>query len=129
MGRVVHFEIHAEQPERAIRFYGDVFGWTFHKWDGPMPYWLVSTGPKDRPGIDGGLVLRRGAGPADGAAVNAYVCTVEVESVDTTAARIAAAGGQVAVPKMPIPGIGWLMYFKDTEGNLLGTMQNDPKAA
>jgi predicted enzyme related to lactoylglutathione lyase len=35
----------------------------------------------------------------------------------------------MAVPKMPIPGIGWLAYVKDTEGNLVGVMENDPSAA
>jgi predicted enzyme related to lactoylglutathione lyase len=29
---------------------------------------------------------------------------------------------------MAIPGVGWLCYFKDTEGNIFGMMQNDPAA-
>ena len=72
MPRVIHFEIHAENPERAIKFYGDVLGWTFNKWDGPMPYWLVLTGQDSQPGINGGLMPRRGT--IDGEAVIAYVC-------------------------------------------------------
>src|SRR5438128_828489 len=73
--RVSHFEIHADDPERAIKFYSDLFGWQFKKRDGPMPYWLVTTGPDSEPGINGGLMKRMGPGPADMQLVNAYVCT------------------------------------------------------
>jgi hypothetical protein len=128
MPRVIHFEIHAENPERAIGFYTALFGWKFQKWDGPMPYWVIFTGdPKER-GIDGGLLPRRGPGPADGQAVNSYVCTVDVADLDSSVAKAQSAGGVVAVPRMPIPGIGWLAYVKDTEGNILGLMQSDPNA-
>ena len=58
MSRVVHFEIPADDPERAINFYEKVFGWRFEKWEGPIEYWLVKTGPEDQPGIDGGLTRR-----------------------------------------------------------------------
>jgi uncharacterized protein len=127
MPRVVHFEIHAENPERAVAFYTTVFGWRFQKWDGPMPYWMVFTG-EDGPGINGGLVPRRGPAPADGQPVNAYVCTVDVANVDASWDQALAVGGTPALPKMPIPGVGWLAYVKDTEGNILGMMQNDPGA-
>lgn len=126
MPRVVHFEIHAEQPERAIAFYRDLFGWEFTKWDGPMPYWLIKTGPDGQPGINGGLIQRRGV--IDGQCVIAYVCTIDVASVEDTLQAALAKGATVAVPKMPIPGIGWLVYAKDTEGNIFGMMQNDPTA-
>jgi predicted enzyme related to lactoylglutathione lyase len=126
MARVVHFEIHAGDPARAINFYEKVFGWTFQEWEGPMPYWLVTTGPNDQPGINGGLVPRRGE--IDGEAVIAYVCTVGVEGVDASIATVEANGGTIALPKMPIPGIGWLAYCKDTEGNIFGMMQPDPTA-
>lgn len=128
MPRVIHFEIHAENPERAIGFYTGLFGWKFQKWDGPMPYWVIITGdPKER-GIDGGLVQRRGPAPADGQAVNAFVCTVDVTDLDSSVANAQSSGGAIAVPRMPIPGIGWLAYVKDTEGNILGMMQNDSNA-
>ena len=126
MPRVVHFEIHAGDPARAINFYESVFGWTFSKWDGPMPYWLVTTGPNEEPGINGGLHERRGE--IDGEAVIAYVCTVGVEGVDASIATVEANGGTVVVPKMPIPGMGWLVYCKDTEGNIFGMMQPDANA-
>ncbi len=127
MPRVVHFEIHAGDPQRAVNFYQKVFAWKFQKWEGPMEYWLVTTGPDDQPGINGGLLQRRGE--IDGEAVIAYVCTVDVASVDDSTVTVQANGGQVVVPKMPIPGLGWLVYCKDTEGNIFGMMQSDPKAA
>ena len=128
MARVVHFEIHAENPDRAIAFYSALLDWKFHKWDGLMPYWLITTGPAEERGIDGGLMPRRGPGPIDGQAVNAYVCTATVTDLDGSLAKAQSLGGSIALPKMPIPGMGWLAYFKDTEGNIFGMMQNDPTA-
>ena len=136
MNRVVHFEIHAANPEKAARFYRDVFGWEIKEWviDGVQiaeenRYWPVTTGSEGTPGINGGIVVRRGPAPAEMQAVNAYVCTVEVSSVDESVRKALRAGGSVAVPKMPIRGMGWLAYCKDTEGNLFGVMQNDSSAA
>jgi len=124
MSRVVHFEIHAENPERAVKFYTDVFGWTITKWD-PQEYWLIVTGPDGTPGINGGLMRRRGPAPIDGQAVNAYACSIDVASVDESVKKVTAAGGTIAVPKMPIPTVGWLAYAKDTEGNIIGLFQRD----
>jgi predicted enzyme related to lactoylglutathione lyase len=126
MPRVVHFEIHADNPERAVKFYQQVLGWSFTKWEGPMDYWLISTGPAEQQGINGGLVRRRG--PINGDSVIAYVCTVDVPSVDDYVRRATEAGAQIALPKMAIPGVGWIAYCKDTEGNIFGMMQNDPAA-
>ena len=128
MSRVVHFEIHAEEPDRAIRFYTQLFGWEFKKWEGPVDYWLIVTGPKTDAGIDGGLIRRRGHGPLDQQGVNAYVCTTAVTNLDETILAVGKHGGVVVVPKMPIPTVGWLAYAKDTEGNIFGMMQNDPAA-
>ena len=126
MPRPIHFEIHADEPERAVAFYQKLFGWEFTPWGGPMPYWIIKTG--EGPGIDGGLVPRRGGVTAD-APVIAYVCTIEVAALDDQLAKAVSLGGAIALPKQPIPGIGWLAYAKDTEGNVFGLMQNDPAAA
>jgi uncharacterized protein len=126
MARPVHFEIHADDPERAVEFYSAVLGWTFTKWEGPADYWLVTTGPDNEPGINGGLVRRQGG---SGDAVIAYVCTMDVPSVDDYVDRVVGAGGMVALPKMAVPGVGWLAYCKDTEGNIFGFMQADETAA
>ncbi len=128
MPRPIHFEIHADNPSRAVKFYESLLGWQFTKWEGPMEYWLIKTGSEGTPGIDGGLVKRMGSPPGEAAAVNAYVCTVDTDSVDQTIEKLTALGGKVALPKMPVPGVGWLAYGKDTEGNILGFMQADPLA-
>jgi predicted enzyme related to lactoylglutathione lyase len=127
MPRVVHFEIHAEEPERAVKFYRNTFAWEITKWEGPQPYWLVKTGPDGQPGINGGILKR--PCPIDGRAVIAYVCTIDVPSVDDYAKQVQKGGGTVEMPKMAIPGIGWLAYCKDTEGNIFGLMQPDKGAA
>lgn len=90
-----------------------------------MDYWLIQTGT-DGPGIDGGMLRRCGA--VDGQAITAYVYTIDVPSVDEYCENITASGGQIAMPKMPVPNIGWLAYGKDTEGNTCGIMQPDPSA-
>ena len=84
------------------------------------------TGPDDQRGINGGLVPRRGE--LDGQTVIAYVCTVDVESIDVAIATVESNGGNVVLPKMPVPGVGWLVYCKDTEGNIFGMMQAAPDA-
>lgn len=127
MSRVIHFEIHADQPDRAVKFYTDCFDWTFTKWAGEWDYWLIKTGPATEEGIDGGLLKRRGTGPLDGQPVNAFCCTIDVINLDESLTKVLAAGGTLALPKMPIPGSGWLAYAKDTEGNIFGMMQTDPK--
>ena len=114
MSRVMHFEIPADNPERAGKFYSGVFGWQIQKWDGPMEYWMVTTG-QDGPGINGGLMRREG---------NAGICnTVTVESLDESLKKVQAQGGKVTVPPMEIPGVGMLAYCQDTEGNPFGVLQ------
>lgn len=126
MPRVLHFEIHADDPERAMNFYKTLFDWSFQEFEGPMPYWLVTTGPDSEPGINGGLHPRQGA--IDGTAVIAYVCTVGVNSLEESIATATSHGGSIAVPTMAIPGMGWLAYCKDTEGNIFGMLQPDETA-
>ena len=127
MARVTHFEIHAADPAALIKFYEALFGWKFQQW-GTVPYWLIETGPVTHAGINGGLVPRRGASPNDGAAVNSFVCTVQVEVLDDSHAKALLLGGTSAVPKMPIPTVGWLAYVKDPDGNIFGLMQPDTNA-
>ena len=128
MPRIVHFEIQAENPEKVAEFYTNVFGWKIQKWDGPVDYWLVSTGPPEERGIDGGILRRNGPRPVDMQSVNAYVCTVTVDNLDHYTGKVKVNGGVNVVPRMAIPSVGWLAYFKDTDGNIFGIMQNDPNA-
>jgi len=121
MPRPVHFEIPADNPERAIAFYQSVFGWTFQKWDGPIPYWMIVTGPNEEPGINGGLMPRQHP---------AQTCTnvIGVGDLDGTLALVSSKGGETVLPKMAVPGVGWLAYCKDTEGHIFGMMQPDKAA-
>jgi predicted enzyme related to lactoylglutathione lyase len=129
MGRVVHFEIHASDPERLVPFYTQLFGWRITKVEG-MDYWLLSTGQEGTPGIDGGLVRRPGGGPpAPGQSVNAFVCTVDVADCAATVEEAKSLGATVALPRMAVGGVGWLAYLLDPDGNTFGVMQSDPSAA
>jgi len=128
MPRPIHFEIQASDPERAIRFYRSLFDWQFNQW-GEQKYWLIAPGDKSQPGIDGGLLPRpTPAAPENMAAVNCFVCTIDVPNVDVYVDKALKSGGTIALPKMPIPTVGWLAYCKDTEGNIFGMMQMDPDA-
>lgn len=123
MNRVVHFEIGADDLGRAIAFYQNVFRWTIKKWEGVnADYWLIATGPKQEPGIDGGLVKREIPGAGD--RFSAYLCTIAVDNIDEMSKKIADNGGLIVKPKYEIMGVGWLAYCKDTEGNLFNIMQS-----
>jgi len=122
MTRVVHFELTAANPDRATKFYGNVFGWTFEKWGGPMEYWMAKTGTDKQPGINGGLRRREGGEPAG------TVNTVDVSSVDEYSAKVGKNGGKIVMPKRSIPSVGYFALCQDTEGNTFGIMQFDEKA-
>lgn len=121
MSRVVHFEISAEKPEEVISFYQNTFNWRFKKWEGPMAYWMIMTGDEKTPGIDGGLKERDEMGTNT-------VNTIDVVSIDESIEKVKKNGGEIIVPKMAIPGVGWLAYFKDPQGNVFGIMQSDESA-
>jgi len=121
MPRPTHLEIPADSPDRAIKFYEDAFGWKFQLWPGPQKYWLFSSGDEKTPGINGGLLARNPlmAGP---------VATLDVASVEEASAAVQKHGGTIVMPRFAVPGVGWLAYFKDPEGNLFGMMQADTSA-
>lgn len=121
MNRVVHFEIPVLDIEKSIAFYENVFGWKFQKFEGPDLYYLITTGPKDEPGIDGGMLIKRDPRQPQ-------VNTVQVQSLEGTINTVEKNGGKCVMPKMAIPGVGWLAYFSDPEGNMHGVMQMDPAA-
>ena len=128
MPRVVHFEVHASDPERTMKFYTELFGWRFQPWGPPGTYWLVTTGDAGQRGIDGGVVPRRDGPPVDGQPVNAFICTVDVENAEESLAKAIALGGSEAHPVMAVPGAGWLCYAKDPDGTIFGMMQPDTSA-
>ena len=126
MPRPTHFEIHAAEPARAIKFYETVFGWQATQF-GEMEYWGVVTGPDDQPGIHGAIMKRQGPEPEEGQPVNCWGVTVEVDDIDAYFKKALEAGGKEAVAKFPIPGVGWSAYFKDTEGNIVGLHQPEQR--
>jgi predicted enzyme related to lactoylglutathione lyase len=130
MSRVVHFEIQADDLERAKAFYAEVFGWSFEDYGQftGSTYWGIVTGPDDEPGVNGGLLKRPVPAPAAGQGTNAFVCTVSVTDYDHTETRILTHGGQVVLPKMALTGMAWQGYYLDPEGNTFGIHQPDPEA-
>jgi len=126
MPRVVHFEIHCDNPSRSMSFYERLFGWSFVKWEG-QPYWLISEGAGKE--SIGGLFQRRGARPEPGSAVNAFVCTVDVADLNDSLQKVEKLGGRRAADRMPIRGVGWLAYVADLDENLLGLLEFDKDAA
>lgn len=86
MPRVAHFEIHASEPAKLAAYYRELFGWKMQHL-AHMDYWLIDTSEGGEPGINGGLLQRRGPKPTDGQAVNAFMCTVNVSSVDAYRAK------------------------------------------
>ena len=123
MGRVIHFEIHADDVDRAERFYTEVFGWGVQRYGGPVDYRLLTTGPDDDAGINGAVLKRQGAGPAAGQPMSSYVCTIAVDSIEETERSVPEAGGAQVVDRMEVPRVGLLSYFTDTEGNVFGALQ------
>jgi predicted enzyme related to lactoylglutathione lyase len=121
MPRVIHFEINADQPERAVKFYSGVFGWKIKNWGGPVDYWLASTGEEGEHGIDGAITKRMSPAAST-------VNTISVPSLDEFMSKVSMNGGKVITPRMTVPGVGYFAYCQDTEGNVFGIMQEDSSA-
>ncbi|MDI6645218.1 MAG: VOC family protein [Methanobacteriaceae archaeon] len=118
MPRVIHFEIPADDPERAVKFYENVFGWEIEKWDGPFDYWLVKTGEEDEPGINGAINPREMGEMVKNA--------IAVDSFDEYALKIIEAGGKMLMEKETLPGVGAMAAFEDTEGNVSVLIEPEP---
>lgn len=130
---IVHFEIHVTDVDRAQRFYNAVFDWKVERYQG-TDYYGVWTGRSKYPngsvvGMDGGLRPRDGETPDNGAPVNSFLCTVEVENIDTVLAATERSGGVVLAPKQALPGMGWQAVCADPDGNRFSLMQNDSQAS
>ena len=120
MPKVVHFEINADDIERAKSFYENVFDWKIEKWEGGE-YWVIEAGEEGEEGINGGIQKRED--PAD--QIFNYI---SVSSVEEAKAKVEKSGGTIESPKITVPGVGYFYMFKDTEGNKLGIMQEDENA-
>jgi uncharacterized protein len=122
MGRVSHFEITADDPDRAAAFYRKAFGWEFNDWGGPFKYLLATTGPKDQIGIDGAIMPRHQT-------KQAVINTISVDTWEAGAQAVTDAGGTVLSEKDAIPGQGYFAYCRDTEGNVFGIFEANAAAA
>jgi len=118
--KVRHFAINADNVPRAKAFYEGVFGWTFDPWGPPDFYQVKNAGA----GILGALQGRRELAP--GVRMAGYEMTAGVEDLKATIAAVEAGGGKIIMQPYRIEGIGELLYFEDTEGNLVGAMQYEP---
>ncbi|NWG36331.1 VOC family protein [Nitrososphaera sp.] len=121
MPRPIHFDLTADDPKRAMRFYETVFGWKFQKWDGPMEYYMATTGSDKEPGINGGISKKGESGMPN-------MNTIGVPDVEQFSKKIQSNGGKILQPKTPIPGVGWFATCQDTEGNIFGIIQDDKNA-
>jgi len=121
MDRPVHFEITADDPDRAAAFYESAFGWEFQSYPGPFKYLLATTGSKDKPGIDGAIMGRQDH-------KQAVINTIGIDDWDPSVKAIKGAGGVMLGEKQAVPNMGWFAYFKDTEGNIAGIFLTDKNA-
>jgi uncharacterized protein len=117
---IVFFSVHADDLPRAQRFYESVFGWKFEPW-GPPGVFLVATGDKDDPGIQGSLQKRHEVVPNK--RLFGFECTIGVDDIDAAAAAVVANGGTIIFPKFEIPTVGWIVKIQDPEGNIVCVKQ------
>jgi uncharacterized protein len=123
-----HFAIHADDLERARKFYGGVFGWAFQGFGGgPMTDFCQIKDPSGNPLSPLGAIQSRKFNSAS-QPVYGFECTIAVADVDAVARAVEAQGGKIVMQKAAIPGVGWIVKFLDTEGNLVCAAQDDPAA-
>ena len=120
INNIAFFAVHVDDTTRARKFYEAVFGWRFEAW-GPPGFWLIHTGPDGDGSIQGAMHKRHE--PRTGTGLNGFECTISVESIDDTEAKVIANGGTVVMAQSTIPTVGTLIYFNDPEGNRVGAMQ------
>ena len=124
MNKLRHFDIHASDVERARRFYERIFDWQFGSYPGADEFFQIRA-------ADGEVI-----GAIQGRKYNAhskdifgFECSVAVDDVDEAVRKVEAAGGKTLMNKTPIPGVGWIAKFMDTEGNLFCTIRYDNSAS
>ena len=122
MTRVIYFELPVDDFDRATKFYEEIFSWNITVHDRPDgPYYAVNTGEGELQGINGALFKRDDEW-------STLVNVISVKDIDAIIEKIKERDGKITFPKTAIPGVGYLAYFKDTEGNTFGMMQADSSA-
>ena len=125
MTNIAHFSINADDVTRARRFYENVFGWNFEPL-GPPDFYMINTGEKEGPRYMDSLHPRREL--KQGLRMNGYECTIPVRSLSEIVSAIHSQNGNIIMEKTVIVGIGSLIFFEDTEGNMAGAMQYNKNA-
>lgn len=121
MATFIHFDISANDPERARKFYSQIFGWKFEQLPGPAGYHLIETSGLDgAKGIGGGMSKREGR-------QSGMINYIGVASVDESCKQITGLGGKIVQPKQALPGWGYLALCLDTEDNLFGIFEEEKK--
>lgn len=118
---ITHFEIPADETDRARAFYEQLFDWQFSTLPGLEDYWVFDTGDPEQD-ASGGLMQRQA--PGEG-----IVHYIHVESVAESLAKALELGGQMVIPRSPVPGMGWFAHLMDTEGNIFALWESDRSAA
>lgn len=123
MATIVHFNIIADQIDRAKTFYEKAFDWKFVSLPEPMNYYLIETTDVDgQKGIGGGLTIR------ESSQVPGTINFIGVTSLDEMVDRIKMLGGKIVTAKQVIPNWGYFAVCTDTENNQLGLFQEDKTA-
>jgi len=121
MSAIVHFDVPAEDIERAKKFYSVLFGWKFESFP-DMQYNLITTTNVDgTPGVGGGMGKRMEPSQR---MINYF----GVSSIDAAMKQVKSLGGKVLTEKMAVPGMGFLASCKDTEGNMFGLWEENTQA-
>lgn len=115
---LAHFAIHADDCDRAKKFYERAFGWRFQPW-GPPGFWLIQTSP----GAAVGGSLQQRQHPVTGRGMIGFECTIGVEDVSAIASAVEKSGGKITMKPFVIERVGTLIQFEDTEGNAVCAMQ------
>jgi len=126
MSQVAHFAINADDVNRALRFYENVFGWKFQAYGPPDFFMVDERSAKTTVALRGSLQKRREIVP--GVAMRGFECTISVDDIETTAAAVQKNGGRIVMQICTLAGVGRLLFFQDPEGNIAGAMQYDSNA-
>lgn len=118
MATIVHFDISADNPERAKHFYEQLFDWKFEMIPGPMNYYLIETQDLNgEKGLGGGMAKSDTAGQVS---INNFI---GVASIEESMEKVVELGGKIIVPKQTILGTGYTALCEDTEKNTFGLFQ------
>src|SRR3990167_11263379 len=122
MPTIIHFDISADDVNRAKDFYGKLFGWKIKKFPGPMEYYLIETEDAEgKKGIGGGIAKREKP-------YQKITNFIRVSSIDEFIKKVKKLGGKIIESKTAIPGVGYIAGCKDTEDNIFGLIEVDKNA-